>query len=119
MTEKKMAPWLDFAGAPIHEGDTIQHPSGEHGQVVFLPSYHEVADQWRVRYEGDSTLSRLCLQVGTKGMAVVVHAPQYAHFGRGRSMTVTYANRHEERHISSALAEIPQATAAGHRGEFM
>lgn len=66
----KKAPWLDFDGNEIHEGDTIQHPSGESGIVVFLADEEEPKDQWRVDY-GDSALSRLCLQIGDKGMAVV------------------------------------------------
>lgn len=65
------APWKDFTGGDIYEGDVIDHPhSGERGTVVFLPEYTEPEDQWRVFY-GDS-FSRLCLQIGDKGQAVVV-----------------------------------------------
>ncbi len=67
----KKAPWPDYAGNEIHEGDRIQHPSGEVGVVVHLADEHEPEDQWRVDY-GDGTLSRLCLQVGDKGRAVKV-----------------------------------------------
>lgn len=69
----KAAPWPDFSGNDIHEGDTIEHPSGERGTVVFLPDEADAGDQWRVDY-GTGDLSRLCLQVGYKGMAVVVSA---------------------------------------------
>ncbi len=65
------APWPDHAGHSIHEGDTIRHPSGEEGEVVFMPEEGRPEDQWRVAY-GDGLLSRLCLQVGDKGQAVVV-----------------------------------------------
>lgn len=65
------SPWQDFAGGDIHEGDTIRHPSGEHGRVIFLASEAEPIDQWRVDY-GDGNVSRLCLQVGDKGQAVVM-----------------------------------------------
>lgn len=65
------APWPDFNGQNIHEGDVIQHPSGECGAVVFLADEEDPGDQWRVDY-GDGTLSRLCLQIGGKGRAVVV-----------------------------------------------
>lgn len=65
------APWPDYAGAEICEGDTIQHPSGERGVVVFLTDEGEPSDQWRVDY-GNQSLSRLCLQIGWKGQAVVV-----------------------------------------------
>jgi hypothetical protein len=64
------APWQDFAGNDIHEGDTLQHPSGERGRVVFLANEADPSDQWRVNY-GEGGLSRLCLQVGEKGQAVV------------------------------------------------
>jgi len=68
----RKAPWTDFTGGDIYEGDVIDHPhSGERGTVVFLPEYAEPADQWRVNYDG-IPLSRLCLQVGDKGQGVVV-----------------------------------------------
>jgi hypothetical protein len=63
------APWTDFAGNDIHVGDTIEHPSGERGKVVFLLLEHP-SDQWRVDY--GTELLRLCLQVGDRGRAVVV-----------------------------------------------
>lgn len=69
-----VAPWLDFAGNVVREGDTIQHPSGERGKVVFLPAGTVASDKWRVDY-GTGDLSRLCLQVGDRGRAVVVSWP--------------------------------------------
>ncbi len=70
-TTRYRAPWPDFAGQPIYEGDVIQHPeSGEAGRVVFLPNEADPSDAWRVDY-GTGTLSRLCLQIGDKGRAVV------------------------------------------------
>ncbi len=71
----RRAPWPDFAGNPIHEGDTIRHPhSGESGVVVFLPMYSDPGDAWRVNY-GDQYESRLCLQIGDKGQAIVIPTP--------------------------------------------
>lgn len=64
------APWPDFSGNEIHEGDTIEPPSGERGTVVFLANEQEPGDQWRADY-GTGDLSRLCLQIGDKGRAVV------------------------------------------------
>lgn len=64
------APWPDFNGYDIYEGDIIAHPSGETGQVVFLASESDPSDQWRVNY-GTDYLSRLCLQIGDKGRAIV------------------------------------------------
>jgi len=67
------APWKDFKGADIHEGDVIEHPSGERGTVVCLRIYDDEADRWRVKYgTPDGGYSRLCLQIGDKGQAVVV-----------------------------------------------
>jgi hypothetical protein len=71
MTAENKAPWSDFKGQDIHEGDMIEHPSGERGTVVFLASEKEPSDRWRVDY-GGSVHSRLCLQIGDKGQAVVV-----------------------------------------------
>ena len=70
----KLAPWKDFVGNNIHEGDIITHPSGESGTVVFLPEEAEQDDQWGVAYVGYRYLSRLCLQIGDRGQAVVVNA---------------------------------------------
>lgn len=65
------APWRDYAGNDIYEGDTVRHPSGEQGVVVVWPDESEPSDQWRVRYD-DGVVLRLCLQVGDKGCAEVV-----------------------------------------------
>ncbi|EJB8469554.1 hypothetical protein MW367_003542 [Acinetobacter baumannii] len=69
-----MAPWLDYSGNPIFENDLIEHPSGEIGLVIFLESECEPYNQWRVKYN-DNVLSRLCLQIGDKGQAIVVGHP--------------------------------------------
>lgn len=65
----ELAPWRDFAGNEIYNGDVICHPSGERGKVVFLPNESDPGDQWRVDYGDGSYLSRLCLQIGDKGRA--------------------------------------------------
>jgi hypothetical protein len=65
------AHWTDYVGNPIFEGDIIEHPTGETGKVIHLLTYPDPSDAWRVDY-GDDMLSRLCLQIGEKGMAVVV-----------------------------------------------
>lgn len=67
---KKVAPWPDYAGNPIHEGDVIIHPSGESGAVLYLSAELHVSDRWRVDYGGDIR-SRLCLQIRDRGRAVV------------------------------------------------
>ncbi|NRF65706.1 hypothetical protein HLB44_01780 [Aquincola sp. S2] len=65
---RRKAPWPDYDRRDIHEGDRIVHPSGQRGTVVFLAAG---IDPWRVDY-GDGLLSRLVLQLGIKGRAVVV-----------------------------------------------
>lgn len=71
---RMVAPWPDFEGNPIREGDTIRHPTdGATGTVIRLPDQTDHGDAWRVLYR-DGELSRLCLQVGEKGQAVVVSA---------------------------------------------
>lgn len=70
MTNHK-APWPDFTGVDIYEGDVIEHPSGEHGIVVFMATEVDPINQWLVEYGDDGYLSRLSLQVGDKGRAIV------------------------------------------------
>jgi hypothetical protein len=65
------APWPDFAGNDIHEGDIIRHPDGGEGTVVFLHEESEPSDRWRVNYPL-AGMGRLSLQIGDKGQAVVV-----------------------------------------------
>lgn len=66
----RTAPWKDFNGNPIHEFDVIEHPSGERGTVIFWAAQTGASNQWRVDY-GDGIPSRLSLQIGEKGRAVV------------------------------------------------
>ena len=68
---RRKAPWNDFAGNEIYEGDVIQHPDGMTGAVVYQSLAKEAEDQWRVDYR-EAGLSRLCLQIGDKGRATVV-----------------------------------------------
>lgn len=66
-----VAPWPDFAGNPIHDRDRIRHPDGTTGTVLHLPAIGQGGEAWRVVYEhGD--ISRLSLQIGDKGRAVVI-----------------------------------------------
>jgi len=73
---KRKAPWNDFKGNPIHDGDTIEHPDGRKGVVVFIGIScldEKATYTWRVDYgDGPTMLSRLCLQIGDKGQAEVV-----------------------------------------------
>ncbi|MFY4709995.1 hypothetical protein [Burkholderia glumae] len=76
--EKRVAPWPDYEGNPIREGDTICHPDGDQGDVYRLPDVEDPCDAWRVDYGDGYPHSRLCLQIGWKGQAVVVGSPQNA-----------------------------------------
>lgn len=67
---KNKAPWKDFNGNNIFQGDKLVHPSGQWGVVVFRPDRESPEDRWLVNY-GDTFESRLCLQIGDKGMGVV------------------------------------------------
>ena len=66
-----IAPWKDFKGNSINIGDEIIHPSGQTGVVVFHEDRENDSDKWCVDY-GTGYESRLCLQVGDKGMAEVL-----------------------------------------------
>lgn len=68
---RRTAPWPDFAGNPIREGDFIGHLSGEVGRVLYQPEHAEPPDRWRVDYGDGGPVSRLGLQIGDKGRAVV------------------------------------------------
>lgn len=71
---REVAPWPDYAGNPIHEGDSLQHPaSGEVGVVFVRRDELDPILRWRVRYEPEDRGGfHLCLQVDDKGQAVVV-----------------------------------------------
>lgn len=73
-TDRRRAPWPDFRGMAIYHGDEIVHPAtGERGTVVYCPRMKSEldTDRWQVIYE-TAIVSRLCLQLGDKGQAVVV-----------------------------------------------
>jgi hypothetical protein len=79
--QRRRAPWPDFKGRRIFEGDTIVHPDGTKGIVIFKGEFEEPGDQWRVDY-GLPAASRLCLQIGDRGQAVVLsdyQAPAAVH----------------------------------------
>ena len=65
----RLAPYKDFIGNNLHEGDKIIHPDGQYGTIVFKASEGGISSQWLVIYKGGPP-SRLCLQVGPKGQAV-------------------------------------------------
>jgi hypothetical protein len=64
-------PWPDFAGNPIFEGDTLVHPDGMSGRVLFVEGCTYPNDAWRVDYGDGGPAARLCLQIGDKGQARV------------------------------------------------
>lgn len=85
----QVAPWTDFAGNPIHAGDTIAHPSGERGKVLYEAGRLNETERWRVSYYGKAPTSSLALQIGDKGQAVVeVAAPERSDTPAGYTGTV-------------------------------
>lgn len=66
-----IAPWLDFEGHPVKEGDRIIHPSGDSGFVVFIANALQDSERWRVDYGHGSTRS-LFQELGEAGRATVV-----------------------------------------------
>ena len=74
MNSANAAPWPDYAGNPIHEGDTIRHPDGAVGRVILLDEPRR-GEFWFVDYSDWLGLLMLRLQVGDKGQAVVVNDP--------------------------------------------
>jgi hypothetical protein len=63
-----LAPFPDYEGNTVYEGDTIMHPNGEAGVVFYAP---DRLNEWRVMYE-DGTDCAYALQVGSRGQAVKV-----------------------------------------------
>ncbi len=73
----RKAPWPDYKGNDIYEGDTICHPSGEKGLVFYQArSAIDESDNWLVQYDGGPA-SRLSLQIGEKGGAVKQMEPNH------------------------------------------
>ena len=74
VSEPALAPWPDFAGQPIKHGARLRHPAdGTEFVAVRLKGFADEGDAWRCIYDHDpQSVSRLCLQIGDKGQAVVI-----------------------------------------------
>lgn len=70
---RRKAPWPDCRGADIYEGDTIVHPQGDCGTVLFDAS-REPGLEWRVKYLSGEESLWLGNQIGDKGQACVLTA---------------------------------------------
>ena len=83
---RRKAPWPDFKGSAIYEGDTLAHPDGERGivTVVSADAGKGINYEWKAVYE-DGCALWLGNQIGDKGMAVVV--PNAALTGAADSTT--------------------------------
>lgn len=68
--QRHTAPWPDFGGGPIMEGDRMVLPSGECGIVVLRPDAQDDAERWRVDF-GHGAIS-LLQAVSATGRAVVI-----------------------------------------------
>lgn len=74
-----VAPWPDFLGQPIRHGDRLRNPDGKEFVAIRLNGFDSEGDAWRCIYDHDpSHPSRLCLQIGEKGRAVLTAAPSQA-----------------------------------------
>lgn len=72
------APFRDYKGHVLYEGDKIRHPDGTVGTIEFWKDLSEAqkkeyfiidaSDRWRVRYD-DGLTPRLVLQIGERGQA--------------------------------------------------
>lgn len=70
---KREAPYRDFQGKPIFEGDRLIHPLGDVGTVVYEADREDQRSRWRVKYDDQPDVSLwLSNQIGDKGRAVVV-----------------------------------------------
>lgn len=67
---REKAPWPDFAGNPVHEGDRLIRPCGESG-VVRLREQDDGAGRWWVDY-GHGQLRPLQTELGVTGRATVL-----------------------------------------------
>ncbi|HTH10377.1 MAG TPA: hypothetical protein VMA55_12485 [Acidovorax sp.] len=81
MADPDLCPWPDFHGCPIRHGDRLEHSNGQTFTAVRLVGHDNPGEAWRAVYDEDpQNVSRLCLQIGDKGMAVLktpgIHAPQ-------------------------------------------
>lgn len=75
LVQQIVAPWPDYAGKPIRHGDRLQHPDGTTFVTIRINGQDDEFNAWRCVYDGADilvTTSRLCLQIGDKGQAVVV-----------------------------------------------
>ena len=95
VTKKRKAPYLDFSGKPIYEGDTIMHPDLTTGKVYYNERVTPDSYRWwRVWYTDGNDLC-LGLQVGDKGMAIVVD-PIDAHNKKAVAEARAFNKRYEE-----------------------
>ena len=66
----RKAPYKDFIGSDIFEGDDIIHPDGNSGKVAFFGSRAHRHNRWKVIYD-DGTMKRLSVQVGDNERGLV------------------------------------------------
>ena len=80
-SEKRRAPFPDFEGNPIHEGDTMRRPDGTIGRVYYFDSVQSfdtnygailVTKEWCIKWFGSGTLAPLKDGLDNEVQAVVV-----------------------------------------------
>lgn len=116
-SDRAIAPWPDFLGQTIRNGDRMSHLDGTEFVVVHFPEFPSSGDAWRAVYctEDSTHVSRLCLQIGDKGQAFVIDAaaPEGAQEKSWRgalSALLEHVDRetctHEETHRGGAIWTI-------------
>ena len=68
---RQLAPWLDYKGHSVYEGDRIVEHSGDSGIVVFRAGRPSVEECWRVDY-GYGNVRSLRAELGEAGKAIVI-----------------------------------------------
>lgn len=68
---RRKAPWPDFRGADIFEGDAIIHPAGDAAMVEFVFDEPMPSLRWRAKYSNGESMW-LGNQIGDKGQAYVL-----------------------------------------------
>jgi hypothetical protein len=68
---RQIAPWQDFSGKPVQEGDRVLDASGDMGIVVLRPEQTQDDARWCVDY-GNGVLRCLRTELNGEGRAVVL-----------------------------------------------
>lgn len=109
-----VAPWPDFLGQTIAHGCRLLHPAdGAEFTAIRLHGHADEVDSWRAVYD-DGTVSRLCLQIGDKGQAVLSTAPAVQQGGDDALMNAFRCAKLSHEDYLRVKAYLPYQPAAAH-----